>query len=63
MKNLLSGKVAVAWMGETVNNLRARMAGELGIVMQDGGLPVSGFAKELSPENWDKMAADFFMTN
>lgn len=62
LKNLLTGKLAVAWMENTVQTLRQRMAGELGVVMQDGGLPVSGFAKELAPEKWDEIAADFFLT-
>ena len=62
LKNLLSGKLAVAWMENTVEMLRARMTGEVGLVMQDGGLPVSGFAQELDPEKWDEMAAEFFLT-
>lgn len=62
LKNLLTGKLAVAWMENTVQTLRQRMAGDLGVVMQDGGLPVSGFAKELAPEKWDEIAAEFFLT-
>jgi glycine cleavage system H lipoate-binding protein len=62
LKNLLSGKLAWAWMEGTVVSLRGRMAGELGPVMQDGGLPVSGFAKELSPEQWDEIAREFLLT-
>jgi len=62
LRNLLSGKLAVAWMENTVQTLRQRMAGDLGMVMQDGGLPVSGIAKALSPENWDDLAAEFFLT-
>jgi glycine cleavage system H lipoate-binding protein len=62
LKNLLSGKLAVAWMENTVKTLRLRMSGEMGLVMQDGGLPIAGFAKELSPDNWEEVAADFFLT-
>ncbi len=62
LKNLLSGKLAVAWMENTVQTLREQMTGELGVVMQDGGLPVSGFAKELAPDNWEEIAAEFFLT-
>jgi glycine cleavage system H lipoate-binding protein len=62
LKNLLTGKLAVAWMENTVHTLREQMAGDLGIVMQDGGLPVSGFAKVLSPDNWDEIAAEFLLT-
>lgn len=62
LKNLLNGKLAVAWMENTVQTLRERMSGNLGIVMQDGGLPVSGFARELSADKWDEIAADFLLT-
>lgn len=62
LKNLLSGKLAVAWMENTVHTLHERMSGDLGILMQDGGLPVSGFAKELAPDNWEEIAAEFLLT-
>lgn len=63
VKNLLTGKLATAWMEETADTLRERIGGdELGTVYQDGGLPVSGIAKALSPDAWDKMAGEFFLT-
>ena len=63
LRNLLSGRVAGAWMNETVRSLRERMSGELGLVMQDGGEPVSGFAMSLSPDEWEKIAAEYLRTN
>ncbi len=62
IKNLLVGKLAKDWSVETVRALRATMAGDLGVVMQDGGVPVEGFAKSLSPEKWDEIAAEFLLT-
>ena len=62
VKNLLTGKLATAWMEKTADALRERMGGELGVVYQDGGLPVSGIAKALSPDEWDKMASEFLLT-
>jgi glycine cleavage system H protein len=62
VKNLLTGKLATAWMEKTADTLRERMGGELGVVYQDGGLPVSGIAKALSPDAWDKMASEFLLT-
>jgi len=62
VKNLLTGKLATAWMEKTADELRERMGGELGVVYQDGGLPVSGIAKALSPDKWDKMASEFLLT-
>ena len=63
LRNLLSGKLANAWMEETVATLRERMAGNLGTVLQDGGEPVSGFAANLAPEDWEAFAAEFLLTN
>jgi len=62
LRNLLSGKLAVVWMENTIQTLREKMAGDLGMVMQDGGLPVSGFARAMSPEKWDEIAAEFLLT-
>ena len=62
VKNLLTGKLATAWMEKTADALRERMGGELGVVYQDGGLPVSGIAKALSPDEWDKIASEFLLT-
>ena len=62
VKNLLTGKLATAWMEKTADTLRERMGGELGVMYQDGGLPVSGIAKALSPDAWDKMAREFLLT-
>jgi glycine cleavage system H protein len=62
VKNLLTGKLATAWMEKTADKLRERMGGELGVVYQDGGLPISGIAKALSPDAWDKMASEFLLT-
>lgn len=62
VKNLLTGKLATAWIEKTADTLRGRMGGELGVMYQDGGLPVSGIAKALSPDAWDKMASEFLLT-
>jgi glycine cleavage system H protein len=63
VKNLLTGKVATAWMDKTADELRAKMGDELGTVYQDGGIPVSGIAKALSPDSWDKVASEFLLTH
>jgi glycine cleavage system H protein len=62
IKNLLTGNLATAWMEKQADTLRERMGGELGVVYQDGGLPVSGIARALSPDAWDKMTREFFLT-
>lgn len=62
LKNLLSGALAESWMEQTVRALRRRTAGKLGTVLQDGGLPVTGMARNLSPGRWDEIAMDFLLT-
>jgi glycine cleavage system H lipoate-binding protein len=61
--NLLSGRLARAWNEATVDRLHHLQAGELGLLMPDGGVPVDGFVRVLAPESWDELARDFFLTN
>lgn len=62
-KGLLSGNLARAWMDDITEGIRQRMAGELGVVLQDGGVPVSGFAKELWPGEWSQVASEYLLTD
>ena len=62
-KNLLSGVLAKAWIEDTVNRLSRRITGNFGVVLQDGGLPIAGFAKEMAPADWDKLAREFLLTS
>ena len=62
-KNLLSGELAKAWLQNGVNILSNKITGNYGVVFQDGGMIKSGFAKDLSPENWDTLAKDFFQSS
>jgi glycine cleavage system H lipoate-binding protein len=62
LRNLFSGHMAQVWMGETVTELRRRMEDELGPVLQDGGLPVNGIARELAPDRWEELASEFLCT-
>lgn len=61
-RNLLSGKLARAWMDGITERLREMRVGELGVVLPDGGFPVSGFARALSPEGWDRVAREFLLS-
>ena len=63
LNNLLRGNVAKAWIQDTVDKLSNRITNNYGVVMQDGGIITSGFIRELAPENWDEVAADFLLTN
>ncbi len=61
--NLIAGSVARKWMEEVADGLRARVAPGLGALAQDGGVPVAGMAKSIDPENWDKLARVFLLTD
>ncbi len=61
-KGLLSGTLARKWMEGEVEHLRSKMSPELGTVMQDGGVPVAGMAKNIDGEEWDTLLREFFMT-
>ncbi len=61
-KNLLSGELAKAWLQNGVNILSNKMTGNYGVVFQDGGMIKSGFAKDLSPDNWHQLAREFFQS-
>jgi glycine cleavage system H lipoate-binding protein len=63
LKNLLSGRLARSWMEETVRLLREKISSHPVPVLQDGGVPVSGFAKSISPEHWDDLAREFLRTS
>ena len=62
VKNLLSGNLAKRWIEEVRENLLSRGNYNLGLVYQDGGLPIDGMARNLDPEGWDKLAQEFFLT-
>ncbi len=61
-KGLLSGTLARKWMDGVVEHLRSKMSPELGAVMQDGGVPLPGMAKNIDGEEWDVLLKEFFMT-
>ena len=60
-KGLLSGALARKWMAEETDHLRLKMSPELGAVMQDGGVPVAGMAKNIDAEEWDTLLKEFFL--
>jgi len=63
LKGLLSGRLAQNWMRLTEQALRRQMSGDMGIVLQDGGSPVSGIARALSGEQWEEFAREFLLTD
>ncbi len=61
-RQLLSGKVARAWMEDALDKLRPENPENLGPVLADGGIPVDGIAPALGGENWDRLARTHLLT-
>ncbi|MFC1725113.1 glycine cleavage system protein H [candidate division KSB1 bacterium] len=59
LKNLISENLADAWISQTENIVRQKYSGSLSPVLQDGGTPVKGFVRQLSPDNWHEIANEF----
>jgi glycine cleavage system H lipoate-binding protein len=60
--NLLAGRAVHRWMEEAAAGLRGHVAPGLGSLAQDGGAPVSGMARAIDPDGWDRLAATFLLT-
>ncbi len=60
--NLLSGRVARAWMENALEKLSPIPHTSLGMVLQDGGLPVEGIARVIAGEQWQALARACLMT-
>jgi glycine cleavage system H protein len=59
---LLGGQAARDWIEEQGRLLSMRLSPEPVAMMQDGGVPVHGIAREIDPEHWDDIAREFFRT-
>jgi len=62
-RNLLSGKVARAWMETSLENLHPVRHEGLGPVLQDGGLPLEGIARVLGGDRWADLAKTHLLTD
>jgi glycine cleavage system H lipoate-binding protein len=61
--HLLSGAAARRWMDETLAALVGEGDPVLGVLSQDGGVPVAGMACAIDPGNWDALARAFLLTS
>ena len=62
-RNLLSGKLARAWMESALDKLHPLHGESLGPVLQDGGLPVEGIARVLGGDQWVDLAKTHLLTD
>jgi glycine cleavage system H lipoate-binding protein len=60
--NLLSGKVARAWMENALDKLQPLHPESPGPVLADGGLPVEGLARILGGNRWQDLAKTHLLT-
>lgn len=60
--NLLQSKLAKAWIDSSEDTLRRLVSGELGMVLQDGGVPVSGIARSIAGDDWVSVTKGFLLT-
>ena len=63
LRNLMPSKLARRWMDQTTAKLGTLMGADVGEVLQDGGVVVSGIARELGGDEWPRLAAEFFLTD
>jgi glycine cleavage system H lipoate-binding protein len=61
LRQLLSGSAALRLLEDASERLAQRMNPELGAVLQDGGVPISGIAQNLAGDGWDAIAREFFL--
>lgn len=62
LKNLITGRLARRWMEMVWENLFSRMNYQLGVLLQDGGIPLEGMARGIDRERWDELVKEFFLT-
>jgi len=62
LRNLLPTRLVRTWMDDTSKRLSTLSGGELGPVLQDGGVPLFGFARQLAGDNWPEIAAELLLT-
>jgi hypothetical protein len=61
--NLLTAALARTWTDEGADRLLRAASPELGTVLQDGGVPVLGIAREVSPDGWKRLASELLLTS
>lgn len=62
LKNLLPGRLAARWIDIVRESLFPKVEYNLGAVLQDGGVPISGMAKQIFPDSWDEVVKEHFLT-
>ena len=61
LRRLMSGDAARQWITRVAEELTAAMHPELGVLMQDGGMPVHGIARGMDEAGWTDVARKFLL--
>ena len=61
-RGLLTGDLARRWIAQATDALRLRMSPDLGLALQDGGVPVDGLAAAIDHEHWDEIAREHLLS-
>ena len=59
---LMEGSGAREWMEEQARQLYGRMSPEAVPMLQDGGTPIHGMAREVDASRWAEVAREYFRT-
>jgi len=62
LNNLMPDRVARLWTEAISEDLSTRMSGGLGVVLQDGGVPLPGLAQRLAGDQWPALVAEVLLT-
>jgi hypothetical protein len=62
LRSLFSGRLARKWMEDSRESLELRLMALSGSVLQDGGEPAADLVDHLTPEDWTRLAHEFFLT-
>lgn len=63
LKNLLQGTMVAPWMRNTLARLKDMVTQFSPLLMQDGGLPLSGLLERVPPELQSKLVREFLLTS
>lgn len=61
-RGLLKGDLARRWIEQATDALRLRMSPDLGLALQDGGVPVDGLAAAIDHDHWDEIAREHLLS-
>ncbi|MGA3115707.1 MAG: glycine cleavage system protein H [Syntrophobacteraceae bacterium] len=62
LKKMVPTGMIGKWLEGIREGISCRQGAQATMLCQDGGEPVSGFARVMDPQRWDEVAREFFLT-